>query len=238
MRGCLFVLVLGLVVAAFVVIVGLPAVAAGALTAGVSAAGLQAGDTTVTVASDPPTDLVGLRADRVRVRATNATFRGIEIGALDVTLLDVAMLDRTAGAVDGRLEDVVVPNVGAHPLTLGSIALSGVGDAVVATTTIPANEATKLIADAVESKLGTRPTSVTLASPDRLTVRLGAAVSGRLAVTATGDLVAHVLDGPAAGDEIVLLRGSEDLPIRLTSVTVTASGDLRLVGELAVGLLG
>ena len=79
---------------------------------------------------------------------------------------------------------------------------------------------------------------MTLTAPDRLTVRMGVAVSGRLAVTAAGDLVVRVLDGPAAGDEIVLLRGGEDLPIRLTSVTVTASGDLRLAGELAVGLLG
>jgi hypothetical protein len=47
-----------------------------------------------------------------------------------------------------------------------------------------------------------------------------------------------VSDGPAAGREITLLQGGEDLPIRLTSVTVTAGGDLRLAGELAVGLLG
>ena len=71
-----------------------------------------------------------------------------EIGALDVTLRDVAIVDRTAGAVDGRLEDVVVPNVGARPLTVASITLSGGGNAVVATTTIPASEATTLIADA------------------------------------------------------------------------------------------
>ena len=62
---------------AVVVTVGLPAVAAGVLTAGVTAAGLQADDTTVTVESDPPTDLLGLHADRVRVRATDATFRGL-----------------------------------------------------------------------------------------------------------------------------------------------------------------
>jgi len=237
-RGCLFVLVLASLVAAFVVVVGLPAAAAGALTAGVAAAGLKAADTTVTVSSDPPTDLIGLHADRVRVRATHATFRGLEIGALDVTLQGVAIVDRTARSVDGRLPDVVVPNVGARPLTLGSIALSGGGDAVVATTTIPAGEAVALIADGLEAKLGIRPTSVVLASPDRLTVRLGVAVSGRLAVTATGDLVVRVLDGPAAGDEIVLLRGGEDLPVRLTSVTVTGAGDLRLAGELAIGLLG
>ena len=238
MRGCLFVIALGVVVVAFTVVVGLPAVAAGALTAGVTAAGLQAADTTVTVTSDPPTDLVGLHADRVRIRATHATFRGLEIGALDVTLQDVAIVDRTAATVDGRLADVVVPNVGGRPLALASIALSGGGDAVTAATTVPAAEAATLIADAVEGDLGSRPSSVSLQAPDQATVTLGIAVHARLSVTAAGDLVARVMDGPAAGREVTLLRGGEDLPIRLTGVTVTASGDLRLSGELSVGLLG
>lgn len=238
MRGCLFVVLLGAVVVALVLLVGLPAFAAGILTAGVSAAGLQADDTTVTVTSDPPTDLVGLHADRVRIRATDATFRGLEIGALDITLTDVAIADRTAGEVDGRMEDVVVPNVGAGALVLDSIALSGGGDAVTTTTTIPAADAETLIADAVESQLGARPSSVALTAPDRLSVQLGIAAEGRLGVTPQGDLVVRVLDGPVAGEEIVLLRGGEDLPIRLTSVTVTAGGALRLVGELSIGILG
>lgn len=237
MRGCLFVIALGAVVIAFMVVVGLPAVAAGVLSAGVTAAGLQAADTTVTVSSDPPTDLVGLHADRVRIRATHATFRGLEIGALDVTLRDVAIVDRTAAEVDGRLADVVVANVGGRSLTLASIALSGGGDAVTAATTIPATEAATLVADAVEGDLGTRPSSVSLQAPDQATVTLSVAVHARLSVTA-GDLVARVTDGPAAGREVTLLRGGEDLPIRLTGVAVTASGDLRLSGELSVGLLG
>ena len=56
------------------------------VTAAVTAAGLQADDTTVTVSSDPPTDLIGLHADRVRVRATDATFRDLAIGELDLVL--------------------------------------------------------------------------------------------------------------------------------------------------------
>ncbi len=238
MRGCLFVVALGAVVAALVVIVGLPAIAAGALTAGVTAAGLHAADTTVTVSSDPPTDLVALRADRVRVRATHATFRGLEIGALDVTLRGVAIMNRTAAGTDGRLTDVVVPNVGARSLTLDSITLSGGGDVVTAATTISASEARTLVADAAEAGLGARPTSVTLRAPDQVTVAMGVTVHARLSVTAAGDLVARVSDGPVAGLEVTLLRGGEDLPVRLTSVTVTEAGDLTLAGELTVGLLG
>lgn len=238
MRGCLFVLVLGAVVAALVVVVGLPAFAAGILTAGIGAAGLHADDTTVTVSSDPPTDLLLLHADRVRVRATHATFRGLEISALDVTLQDVALVDRTAAAVDGRLSGVVVPNVGARPLDLAEITLSGGGTAIDAGSSIAATAADTLIADAIEADVGIRPTSVTLSSPDLVTVKLDASVRARLTVTATGDLVARVSDGPMAGQEITLLRGGEDLPIRLTAVDVTPSGDLHLAGRLTVGLLG
>jgi hypothetical protein len=237
-RGCLFVILLGAVVVALVVVLGLPAFAAGMLTAGVTAAGLQADDTTVTVASDPPTDLVGLHADRVRVRATDATFRGLRIGALDVTLEDVGIVDRTVGAVDGRLTDVVVPNVGAHEVDLGTITLSGSGDAVTAAAVVGSKQAKRLVADALEPELGGRPSSVTLKAPDRIIVDVGVPVRGRLLVTSDGDLVVRVSDGPAEGREVVLVRGGEDLPIRLTSVTVTAEGDLRLAGELEIGLLG
>ena len=118
MRGCLFTLLLGAIVIGFVIVVGLPAAAAGILTAGLSTAGLVADDTTVTVTSDPPTDFLGLRADSVRVTATDATFRGMEIGALDLALGDVQILERTAGSVDGQLTDVTLHGCGrpaGHP---------------------------------------------------------------------------------------------------------------------------
>ena len=237
MRGCLFVLAAGVIAGALLVVVGLPAFAAGALTAGVGAAGLEAADTTVTVTSDPPTDLVGLHADEVRIRATHATFRGLEIGSIDVTLTDVALVDRTAATVDGRLDDVVVEIAG-EPLGLASIALSGGGTSVIATTTVNAAAARALILGAVAGRFGATPGSVTLVAPDKLTVDVGVKVHGRFVATPSGDLVVRVLDGPAAGDEIVVLRGGRDLPVRITSVTVTSGGALRLVGELTVGLLG
>ncbi len=238
MRGCLFVLVLGALVVALGVGIGLPAVADGVLTAGVSAAGLRASDTTVTVTSDPPTDLLGLHADRVRIRATQATFRGLSIAALDVTLLDVALAGRTVGAIDGRLDGVAITNIGARPMPLGTVTLSGGGDTVVATASIPGSAVRTLLADDLELEVGIRPTAVTLAPPDGVAVRVGTTANGRLAVTSSGDLVIRVLDGVAAGREIVLLRGGEDLPIRLTGVTVMPDGGLRLVGVLSVPLLG
>jgi hypothetical protein len=239
MRGCLFTLLLGAVIVGFLVVFGLPAVAAGILTGGLSAAGLVADDTTVTVSSDPPTDLLGLRADTVRVTATDATFRGMAIGSLDLVLGEVAVLDRTAGTVDGELREVTVTGNEGRPVTLDRITLIGGADGITTTTVVPGDEAEALIADAVEEATGTRPSSVRLAGPDRVTVTSGGAtVTGRFAVTAGGDLVVRGAEGPLEGREVVLVRGGEDLPIELTSARVTDSGGLRLTGDLAFDLLG
>ena len=240
MRGCLFTLLLGAIVVGFVVVVGLPAAAAGILTAGLSAAGLVADDTTVTVTSDPPTDLLGLRADRVRVTATDATFRGMEIGALDLALGDVA----DPGA-DGRERGRRADRRHADRTPAASGSPSSGSRSWAARTgsrrrpSSPAREAEALIADAVEAQTGRRPTSVTLRAPDRVSFVLGGTtVAGQLGVTPDGDLVVRGDDGLTQGREVVLVRGGEDLPIELTSVRVTGAGDLRLTGDLAVGILG
>jgi hypothetical protein len=237
-RGCLFTLLLGAALIAIFVVIGLPAIAAGAITAGVQAAGLQSDDTVVTVTSDPPTDLLGLHADRVRIRATDATFRGMTIGSLDLTLHDLHLVDRTAAAVDGTLDDVVATGAGGHDLTLDSVEVTGGGDTITATTTIPAAQVEGLIADGIEAKLGARPTDVRLAPPDRLTVELVIAVKGRFVVSDDGALQVRVTNGPAAGQVVTLLDADSGLPMRLTSATVTAEGDLELTGDLAVSLLG
>jgi len=231
--------VLAVVVLALVVIVGLPAVAEGVLTAGITAAGLQSDDTTVKVRSDPPTDLIGMRADHVRVTATDATFRGMRIADLDLSLDDVAILDRTAGAVDGTLDGVDVPLADGTKIRLDRITISGEADDLHATTTIPRAQVEQLISDAVEQQAGIRPSEVVLTAPDRLTIRtgFGVDVDGRFAVTSGGDLVVRA-EGPLAGNDVTLLRGGQDLPLELTGARVTSDGGLRLTGKLAISLLG
>ena len=236
MRGCLFTIALAAVVVALIVFIGLPAVAAGLLTAGVKAAGLQANDTTVNVAADPPWDLLGLHADRVRVRATTATFRGLQIGALDVTLLDVSIVDRTANSVAGRMTGVTVPNVAGQPLGLEAINLSGGGDQVTATTTVAAADAQALVAAEVGSVTGvTIPaTAVHLAAPNKVIVKAVVTITAVLSVDANGNLVATATGIPP----VTVLRAGEDIPMKFSSVKVDASGSLVLSGVLAVGLLG
>jgi hypothetical protein len=237
-RGCLFTLLLGGIVIAFLVVVGLPALAGGILTAGVSAAGLVADDTAVTVSSSPPTDLLGLHADTVRVTATDATFRGLQIGALDLALGDVGILDRTAVTVDGELRDVTIRTPDGRDVAVERIILLGGGEDITTTTVISNAEAEALLAVAIEAELGVRPSSVRLEAPDRVVIRAGVTVSGRLAVTRGGDLVVRAAGGLADGTPLVVLRGGEDLPITLTSVVVTAGGDLELTGGLVIDPLG
>lgn len=236
MRGCLFTVALGAVTAALLVALGLPALAAGLLTAGVGAAGLRADDTAVTVTADPPWDLLSLHADRARVVASDATFRGIAIGSLDVTLLDVDILGRTAGGVAGRLTGVTVDGAARAPLRLAAVTLGGGTGRVTVATGIAAADARSLVAGALGAATGAAvpPAAVRLAAPDRVTVGGRSAWSVRLAVDAAGDLVA--LGAGAA--PVVLVRGGQDVPVRFTAVSVDGGGSVVLSGVLSVGLLG
>jgi hypothetical protein len=238
MRGCLFTLLLGAVVIGVIVVIGLPAIAAGVLTGAVSAAGLVADDTTVTVSSDPPTDLLGLRADTVRVTASDASFRGLEMGSLDLVLGDVSLLERSAGAVDGELTDVTI-RAGSGLVRLDRITIGGSAEAITATAVVPNAEAEALIADAVEAQTGSRPTAVTLTAPDGLSVTVrGQTLKGRFIVNGRGDLVVRGTSGAIRGTDVPLIRGGDDLPIELTSVRVLQGGGLRLTGDLVIGILG
>ncbi len=239
MRGCLFTLVLAAILIALLVTVGLPAIAAGVLTGAITAAGLQSDDTTVTVRSDPPTDLLGLHADHVRVLADSATFRGMPINHLDLTLDDVAIVDRTVGGVDGTLTGVTVPLEDGTKIQLDSITIAGEGNDLSASTVIPKAQVQSMISDAIEQQAGIRPTAVVLTAPDKLTVKtgLGLNADGQFVVTPGGDLVVRG-EGPLAGNDVVLLHGGQDLPLELTSARVTPDGGLRLTGKLAISLLG
>lgn len=239
MRGCLFTLLLAIVVGILLVVVALPAAAAGVLTGAVEAAGLQASAIGVTVTSDPPTDLLGLTADDVRIRATRAAFHGLAIGSLDIRLHRVALLGLTVQDVSGAMDQVSVPDVGGQPLTLPSVILEGSGGQVTATAVVPAAQADALVLERIAAALGVRPSSVALVAPDQVVVRaLGVAVSGSLRVTTAGDVVATITSGPQVGQALTLLAAGSGLPIRVTSATVTPTGDLRIDGTLNIGLLG
>jgi len=241
MRGLLYIVLLGGAVLVLLTYVVLPAASAGFLTAAIGAAGLEAPDTVVRVRSDPPWDLLGLHADQVQVRATHATFRGASVDSVALDFTDVAILGGSTGGVVGRLDGVSLPDVGLRKLQglrLATVDLSGSGGSMIATSTVTAADARTLIANGIQAVLGVFPTTVTLTAPDRVVVRIaGAEASGRVSVTADGGLVVHLDTGPMARQDLAL-AGADSTPFRLTSVTVTADGGLRIVGELPGGLLG
>jgi hypothetical protein len=123
-------------------------------------------------------------------------------------------------------------------MRLATVTLSGAGDTVVVTSLVTPTAAQMLVADAVQAAAGARPASVTLAAPDRVTVRLGSDLSGRLRVLADGTLVVRLDGGPLAGQDVALLHPGGSLPFTLVSVTVTSDGSLRIEGSLSGGLLG
>src|SRR4029077_16297804 len=98
-RGCLtsfFVLVAVVLVGASLL---LPAAASALVTGAVGLAGFNGSNEQVTVTTNSPLELIGLHADRIRLRATKASFHEVRMASVDVTLDDGAFVDRTAGAV-------------------------------------------------------------------------------------------------------------------------------------------
>jgi hypothetical protein len=225
-RGCLtsfFVLIALLLVACWLF---LPAIASGAVDRGLGLAGFDGRDRRVTIGASPPLELVALHADSVRVQATDASYRGLRIGTVDVTLHDVALLDRTAGSINGTLTTVQFTTADGTPITVASIGLSGSGTAVDATIALSAAQVRTIAAAALERSVGATPTKITLVAPDRATVVVGGrSASGRLIVDAGGGLVFQPADGsgPLAGP-IDLIRPGPDVPLRLRSISVGPSG--------------
>jgi hypothetical protein len=237
MRGCLTVLVLGALVLGAGVWFGGPPVAGAVIETGLTSSGLRAAEMDVTVETDPRWELAGGRADRVRVTATDATFQDLAIERLDIDLRDVALIDRQASEIDGRLEGVVVDDGPAAGLRIPIIRLSG-GDPIVATTEIATDDAAALVSRAVTERTGQEPTEVTLSAPNRMTIVLGSAtIDGQLEIASGGALVLRS-DGPAADliGEIVLMPAAA-LPIELQDVQVRGRR-LVLEGHLSAGLLG
>lgn len=239
MRGFLFILVLAAGIIAIVALVGLRPVAAGVVHAGVVASGLRSDDLQVSVAADPPTELLGLYADGVRIRATDATWRDARIGRIDIQLDDVALGTRTAQRVDGRLEDVRFvrddtdgTDGGQHgALAIGLVLVNGdPAGRVEAMARMDATTMEAHIAARIRERAGVDPGEVVLVAPDRLSIELsGLRFGGRL-VAADGALVLR-LDTDLVAD-IVLVEADEQ-PIRFTAVRVVGR-TLELVGDLDI----
>jgi hypothetical protein len=210
---------------------GGPPVASGLVTAGLAVTGFSAASTNVAVDADPPLELLGGHADRVRIVATDARFGTLRADSVDLTLSDVDLFAPTAERIDGLLEGVVL-EAGAGPIPVTSVEIGGAGDAAPATIRMRAAAFEALAEQSLAGALGQVPTDVRLAAPDRLTLTIaGVSTSAELGVSSDGALSAT--GGPFLGGPVVLVEPSGMDPFRLAGVSVEGS-TLVLSGTVAV----
>jgi hypothetical protein len=223
-RGCLvtnvFLLGIGLLATWFL----LPPLMGTATQGALAATGFQADSTTVTVSADPPPKLLTLKADRIRIQATNLSYRGLSATSADITLDDVAFADRTFKTVAGTLKSVRYQPDSGPELAAPLVRLSGPANRIRATVTMPAVDAEALAIAAVEGGTGITPRSVVLSGRDRIQVDVGGlVVTARLAVRDDGALT---LEPPTANPmgSIALVTPGPDAPFRVESFDVVDGG--------------
>jgi hypothetical protein len=225
MRGFLtwfFVLVAGVLLATWAFA---PAVAAGLVSAGLGTAGFASSDKQVTVIADPPIELLTLRADKVHLQATNATFGGLRMASVDLILGGVSLTGRQADSVEGTLTGVQVPTALGATATISSVGLTGPSSDLRAVLTLAAADVRALASAAVQSQMGSTPTKVTLTAPDKVTVvAAGLNVRGRLVVDAHGGLVFLPVAPAGFSGPIDLLRPGPTEPLRFTSIVLSPTG--------------
>ena len=240
MRSCLLRLLIWPVLLLVVAWFGLPPLASAAISAGLGAAGFHASAETVDLIADPPLELLVLRADQVHLRASRATFRGLAVASVDLTVTKLSVLDQTAGTIDGTLSGVTVPSANGGSISVAAIDVSGSGAAnnVAVRLGIGLREVERLAAAALGAPAGSLAT-VTLDAPNRATIVVaGAVVAGRLLVDVTGALVFRPAHATAEiGTSLVLARPSPATPIRLTGV-VADPASLTVEGAMDLSLFG
>lgn len=225
MRGCLITIAVLVVVALAAVWLALPPLIGTLAQGALVAAGFAAEATTVTVEADPPPELLTLRADAIRVQATNARFHGVEAVDVDVTLHDVQLVERTFETLDGTLRFVTFPATGDRPeISVPEARLSGDPDHVRATMTFPAPAARDLAAAAIEGRVGVPPSEVSLTGPDRVRIAAGGqTIEARLAVRDDGALLLLPQPSGTIGP-IVLVEPGPEVPFRIVSFRVLDGG--------------
>jgi hypothetical protein len=231
MRGCLFVLLAGVIVLVGAFWFAGPPLAGVVVGTTLTAAGLDADQVDVAVEADPPLRLAIGQADRVRIDARNVDWNGIRAARLVAEFGGVDLLGRTAKTAEGRLDDVVLERSGEDEPIVVQVAFGGPADAATTVVGVDPATAERLAIAAFEAETGTRPARAMLIAPDTVTFEAaGQSVSGRLEIAADGSLRAATLLGT------VVIVESDELPFELTDLSVGPTG-LELTGTLDVAAM-
>jgi len=232
-RGCLFILILGAAVVAGAAWFGSPVLATTLIEGALRNAGYSAATSTVHATADPPPRLLLGKADRVEIRGTDVDFRTFHAASLDLVLVDVDIIGRTAGGISGRIEDAEMRTIDGVA-AVADVTIEGSGDAAAAIIVVGAGTVEQAVSEAFEREFEVTVTDVQLVEPDVLRISSGATnVQGRLEVNDAG---AIALTTPLGSSTI--LSFDPAFPLRLRDVAVRG-GDLRIDATLdAAALLG
>lgn len=218
-----------LVLALLFVWFALPPILGGVAVGILRDAGVRSQDLRVEVAADPPLRLIGLEADRVRVRASDVEIETLRADVMDVTLREVSLRERTFEVVEGRLEGASLTPATGPTVRVSSVQLSGPPERALMTMVLSEDDVASLVRSTVARSLGVEATDVSLEAPDRMSFRIGQErVAGRLTIRPDGTLAFIEDRGQITLD---LFRSSPSDPAVLRSLRV--DGDrLEVTGTL------
>ena len=235
MRSCLIQLLITAAVIFALLWFGLPFGASWLATNALGASGFTGTDTKVEVSANvPPRILLG-HADRITLTSKQVFVGDLHAAAIDLTLGNVDLLNRTAGTVTGTLTGVSVPAANGEPATIDTAVLDGSGTSATATLSISSAEVQSLAASQLKAQTGIVGT-VKLAAPDKVTVTIhGTSQPGHLVVNGGALQLVPVSD---AQPTVILIDAGGGNPFQLQSVAVDGTG-VTLVGTMDLkALLG
>ncbi len=238
MRGCLFVVLIGLAVLAAGAWFGTPPLAAALVRASLESAGFATVEPPeVDVSFASPGDLLSLRATTVRIVAGEGQARGMGWRDATIELHDVDLLDARFATIDADIDQPTFQD-GSGVTGLGATRLtaSGPSEAAATRVTISVAEFQELARGPFLARYGAAPAELRLIAPD---VVSGVLLGQRLRAIVRVDSGALVLDPEAAELPVLeLFRPAADLPFGLEDVTIEA-GDLVVLGRLdAAAMVG
>jgi hypothetical protein len=226
MRGCLFVVLVGLAVLAGAAWFGAAPLTSTVIASILEGTGYHAASSTITATADPPLRLLIGHADRVTIVGRDVRWRTFRATSLALTLRDVDLFARTAEEIEGTIGEAELQTVDG-PAPTAEVTIDGTGREAAATIRVAGPTVDGLVKSGFAKKFGVAVVSTSLVAPDVLRISAtGTTIQGRLAIGGGGALVLVTALG-----ESELFRFDPSFPIQLIGVRVRG-GDLELQGTL------